>query len=99
MRLLSLVCRCGHRRDVHQHYRPGSDCSLCGRVACQGYRPRLRLRKREQGPPPPQGGDPAQFDADAPSWEVPAAADLVLAPSDQPAVCGSGSGRRRLSLA
>lgn len=22
-------CQCGHPRDSHQHYRPGSDCSAC----------------------------------------------------------------------
>ena len=22
-------CACGHHRDAHQHYRPGSDCALC----------------------------------------------------------------------
>lgn len=24
------VCRCGHSRDAHEHYRPGTDCSACG---------------------------------------------------------------------
>jgi hypothetical protein len=24
------VCWCGHSRDAHQHYRPGTDCGLCG---------------------------------------------------------------------
>jgi hypothetical protein len=28
-------CRCGHVRDAHEHYRPGSDCSLCD---CPRYR-------------------------------------------------------------
>lgn len=23
-------CRCGHLRDKHTHYRPGTDCSQCG---------------------------------------------------------------------
>jgi hypothetical protein len=32
------VCRCGHRREAHQHYRPGSDCASC---ACRRFLPRL----------------------------------------------------------
>lgn len=23
------LCRCGHQRDAHSHYRKGSDCALC----------------------------------------------------------------------
>jgi hypothetical protein len=23
-------CRCGHQRELHSHYRPGTDCSQCG---------------------------------------------------------------------
>jgi hypothetical protein len=23
------LCRCGHDRQAHRHYRPGSDCGLC----------------------------------------------------------------------
>lgn len=22
-------CVCGHVRDAHEHYRPGTDCALC----------------------------------------------------------------------
>jgi hypothetical protein len=32
------VCRCGHVADAHEHFRPGSDCGACGRVACPAYR-------------------------------------------------------------
>ena len=28
------LCRCGHDRQAHRHYRPGADCSLCG---CQRF--------------------------------------------------------------
>ena len=28
-------CRCGHVKDVHEHYRDGSDCSQC---ECRSYR-------------------------------------------------------------
>lgn len=28
------ACRCGHVRDVHEHYRDGSDCSQC---ECRSY--------------------------------------------------------------
>lgn len=24
------VCRCGHEKDMHEHYRRGSDCAECG---------------------------------------------------------------------
>jgi hypothetical protein len=24
-----MQCHCGHRRDFHQHYRAGTDCSQC----------------------------------------------------------------------
>ncbi|GGK86271.1 hypothetical protein JOE58_001239 [Curtobacterium luteum] len=23
------TCVCGHVRDAHEHYRPGTDCALC----------------------------------------------------------------------
>ncbi|MGD3261515.1 hypothetical protein QT366_22665, partial [Xanthomonas citri pv. citri] len=23
------TCVCGHPRDAHEHYRPGTDCALC----------------------------------------------------------------------
>lgn len=29
------VCRCGHGRDAHRHYRGGSDCSAC---TCRRFR-------------------------------------------------------------
>lgn len=29
------LCRCGHARQAHDHYRAGSDCGLC---PCAGYR-------------------------------------------------------------
>lgn len=38
-----MTCRCGHSRQVHQHYRPGSDCGACGPADCPGYRPRRHL--------------------------------------------------------
>ena len=24
-----LLCRCGHARSAHRHYRKGTDCALC----------------------------------------------------------------------
>lgn len=33
------VCRCGHDEAAHEHYRRGSDCSLCGAATCGRYRP------------------------------------------------------------
>lgn len=35
-------CRCGHTEAVHEHYRDGSDCGVCGRSTCHGYRPQPR---------------------------------------------------------
>lgn len=32
----AVLCRCGHDRESHQHYRPGSDCALC---ECQRWSP------------------------------------------------------------
>jgi hypothetical protein len=32
------VCTCGHGRDAHEHYRPGTECSLCAPGDCQRYR-------------------------------------------------------------
>jgi hypothetical protein len=32
------ICTCGHARSSHEHYRPGSDCSLCTAGACVRYR-------------------------------------------------------------
>ena len=31
-------CKCGHVKDVHEHYRAGTDCSQCGRAVCPSYR-------------------------------------------------------------
>jgi len=33
-------CRCGHPRAVHQHYRRGLDCAVCGPANCPRYRRR-----------------------------------------------------------
>ncbi|ANY05595.1 hypothetical protein [Pseudonocardia sp. HH130630-07] len=32
------LCACGHPEDVHEHYRPGSDCGACGARACDSFR-------------------------------------------------------------
>jgi hypothetical protein len=31
-------CVCGHGRTVHEHYRHGSDCGICGAAKCAAYR-------------------------------------------------------------
>lgn len=31
------VCVCGHQEETHEHYRFGSDCSICGRSGCDRY--------------------------------------------------------------
>ena len=33
------TCVCGHGREPHEHYRRGSDCSLCPPLACRRFRP------------------------------------------------------------
>jgi len=35
------LCRCGHGRSAHRHYRRGSDCALCD---CPRWRPHGWLR-------------------------------------------------------
>lgn len=32
-------CVCGCSRELHDHYRPGSDCGRCGASTCPGWRP------------------------------------------------------------
>jgi hypothetical protein len=38
------VCRCGHARDAHEHYRRGTECALC--VDCPRFRPSGGLLRR-----------------------------------------------------
>lgn len=33
------LCRCGHEKDAHEHYRPGTDCGVCG-VTCRAFHAR-----------------------------------------------------------
>jgi hypothetical protein len=32
-----VVCRCGHARVAHEHYRAGTQCALC--IDCPRFRP------------------------------------------------------------
>lgn len=32
-------CGCGHSRNAHEHYRAGSDCSLCTDRSCSSFHP------------------------------------------------------------
>ena len=41
------VCRCGHGRGAHEHYRAGADCAQCD---CPRFRDRQPVRA---GQPPP----------------------------------------------
>lgn len=34
----SVMCRCGHGRETHEHFRSGSDCGICGTRACRHFR-------------------------------------------------------------
>jgi len=31
-------CTCGHAKAVHEHYRDGADCGICGAATCAGFR-------------------------------------------------------------
>ncbi|NMI02050.1 (Fe-S)-binding protein [Pseudonocardia acidicola] len=31
------LCRCGHGPQAHDHYRPGSDCGICGAASCRRF--------------------------------------------------------------
>jgi hypothetical protein len=33
-------CVCRHAREAHEHWRPGTDCGVCGPSACSRYRRR-----------------------------------------------------------
>ena len=33
------LCVCGHERDAHEHYRPGTDCGACGST-CRAFHAR-----------------------------------------------------------
>lgn len=34
---LSDQCQCGHDRDAHEHYRRGTECSLCDIRQCAQF--------------------------------------------------------------
>lgn len=31
-------CQCGHEREAHEHYRKGTECSLCDIRTCSEFR-------------------------------------------------------------
>ena len=33
------LCTCGHPEEMHEHYRPGTDCGSCGARGCDSFRP------------------------------------------------------------
>jgi hypothetical protein len=33
------LCVCGHKNEAHQHFRRGTDCSLCPVGTCKKFRP------------------------------------------------------------
>ncbi|MFP5072058.1 (Fe-S)-binding protein [Pseudonocardia nantongensis] len=33
------LCSCGHPEDMHEHYRPGTDCGACGARSCRAFHP------------------------------------------------------------
>jgi hypothetical protein len=42
-------CACGHARQMHQHYRPGTDCGTCGAAVCPKFRKLKTARQRTGG--------------------------------------------------
>jgi hypothetical protein len=46
MRKAARSCACGHPREAHEHYRAGTDCSLCGPSGCPRFRAAGSLRAR-----------------------------------------------------
>ena len=48
------VCVCGHQEESHEHYRFGSDCSICEGSGCDRYMHapwgwiRLRIHPRRE---------------------------------------------------
>ncbi|MBC3193466.1 hypothetical protein H7X46_20605 [Pseudonocardia sp. C8] len=40
------LCACGHPEEMHEHYRPGTDCGSCGARACGAFRPEGAERPR-----------------------------------------------------
>lgn len=47
---MSATCVCGHPRAAHEHYRRGTDCTLCGPQACPRFRPQRWWRRRRTTP-------------------------------------------------
>jgi hypothetical protein len=35
------MCECGHPAEMHEHYRPGTDCGECGSALCPEFRAAL----------------------------------------------------------
>jgi hypothetical protein len=35
--IVEVQCTCGHGHDAHEHYRRGSDCSLCPAGVCATF--------------------------------------------------------------
>lgn len=66
-RVSNEICQCGHARTAHEHYRPGTDCALCGVEVCRSYDgpgPSWWLRllpssRRATGRPAPRDGGAA----------------------------------------
>lgn len=38
------ACVCGHDKEAHEHFRSGTECSLCPDHGCEKYRPATGLR-------------------------------------------------------
>lgn len=54
------LCQCGHVRDAHEHYRRGSDCSVCSAGDCAKF----RAAARAADPMNAAGANPYEFESD-----------------------------------
>lgn len=38
-KMSSDMCSCGHAREAHEHYRRGTECSICDVTSCSAFTP------------------------------------------------------------
>jgi hypothetical protein len=43
------LCVCGHPKIAHEHYRPGTDCSLCPPGLCDRFRRQRKQHDEDVG--------------------------------------------------
>jgi hypothetical protein len=53
------LCRCGHPREAHEHYRRGSDCGECGAEKCGAFGAAVTEQANSETAPHKAPYDPA----------------------------------------